>query len=363
MSAIAQADPGKRSFILTRSGFGGIQRTGAAIWSGDIATRWSNLREQIAAGISVGLAGMPYWTFDIGGFTPEDRYKYFEGGAAGHLSEVPAAHRVEWQEINLRWFQFGAFVPLFRSHGQFPYREIFNLADEGSAVYDSLVCYTKLRYRLMPYIYTLAGDAWQHDGTIMRGLAMDFPDDPDVRNINDQYLFGPAFLVNPVSDQGARSRAVYLPAGADWYDFNTGALHAGGQTIDASAPLARMPLFVRAGSIVPTGPDAPTQRRKHERAASAQRLYRCRRCVRYLRGRRTELRLRGRRMVAYPGALRRRFRDRHARRTRGSLRRHAGYAPHLDPLDRWPRVRRRTPTQLDTAIDYNGAEVTVERPQ
>ena len=250
-----EADPGQRSFILTRSGFGGIQRTGAAIWSGDIATRWSNLREQIAAGIGVGLAGMPYWTFDIGGFTPEDRYKYFEGGAAGHFSEVPAAHRAEWQEINLRWFQFGAFVPLFRSHGQNPYREIFNLADEGSAVYNSLVRYTKLRYRLMPYIYTLAGDAWQRDGTFMRGLAMDFPDDPDARDIATQYLFGSALLVNPVFEQGATSRPVYLPAGKDWYDFDTGSRHAGGQTIEAPAPLTRMPIFVRAGSILPTGPE------------------------------------------------------------------------------------------------------------
>lgn len=248
-------DPGKRSFILTRSGFGGIQRTGAAIWSGDIVTRWSNLREQIAAGISVGLSGMPYWTFDIGGFTPEDHYRYFSGGAVGHYSEVPAEHRAEWQEINLRWFQFGAFAPLFRSHGQNPYREIFNLADEGSEVYESLVRYTKLRYRLLPYIYTLAGDAYHRDGTIMRGLVMDFPDDPKVRDIGTQYLFGPALLVNPVYTSGAESRSVYLPAGTAWYDFDTGEKHAGGRNIEAAAPLSRMPIFVREGSILPTGPD------------------------------------------------------------------------------------------------------------
>ncbi len=250
-----ETDPDKRSFILTRSGFGGIQRTGAAIWSGDIVTRWSNLREQIAAGISVGFAGMPYWTFDIGGFTPEDHYRWFPGGAVGRFDEMPAEHRASWQEINLRWFQFGAFAPLFRSHGQNPYREIFNLADEGTEVYDSLVHYTKLRYRLMPYVYTLAGDAYHRDGTIMRGLAMDFPHDAQARGVTDAYLFGPALLVAPVHEPGARSRAVYLPAGTDWYDFDTGERHAGGQTIAAAAPLARMPLFVRAGSIVPTGPD------------------------------------------------------------------------------------------------------------
>jgi alpha-D-xyloside xylohydrolase len=165
------------------------------------------------------------------------------------------AHRAEWQEINLRWFQFGAFVPLFRSHGQSPYREIFNLADPGTEIYDSLVRYTKLRYRLLPYIYTLAGDAWQRDGTIMRGLAMDFPLDPEARDIANQYLFGPALLVCPVSEQGAVSRTVYLPAGTDWYEFDTGTRHAGGRTVEAPAPLARMPLFVRAGSILPTGPD------------------------------------------------------------------------------------------------------------
>ena len=249
------ADPDVRTFILTRSGFGGIQRTGAAIWSGDIVTRWSNLEEQVAAGISVGLSGMPYWTFDIGGFTPEDKYRYFSGGAVGHFSEMPAEHRDEWQEINLRWFQFGAFSPLFRSHGQNPYREIFNLADEGTTVYDSLVRYTQLRYRLMPYIYTLAGDAYHRDSTMMRGLVMDFPGDPAVHDIATQYMFGPALLVNPVTEYRARTRDVYLPGGTDWYDFHTGQRYSGGRTITAQAPLAELPLFVRAGSVLPTGPD------------------------------------------------------------------------------------------------------------
>lgn len=246
---------GTRSFILTRSGFGGIQRTGAAAWSGDVGSRWLNLKEQIAAGIGTGLAGMPYWTFDIGGFTPEDSFRWGPSGEIGPASELPPDLRAEWQELNLRWFQFGAFAPLFRSHGQSPYREIFNLAEEGTEVYDSLVYYTKLRYRLLPYIYTLAGDAYHQDGTIMRGLAMDFPGDPQVRDVATQYLFGPAFLVSPVYEAGARSRDVYLPAGSDWYDFYTGEKHAGGATIRAAAPLARMPLFVRAGAIVPTGPE------------------------------------------------------------------------------------------------------------
>jgi alpha-D-xyloside xylohydrolase len=197
---------------------------------------------------------MPWWTFDIGGFTPEDRFRYNGSTTVLRSSQMAPEQRDEWQELYLRWFQFGAFAPLFRSHGQSPYREIFNVADEGSEVYDSLVWYTKLRYRLLPYLYTIAGDAYHRDGTMMRGLVMDFPGDPAVRDIATQYMFGPALLVNPVYEYGARSRTVYLPAGSDWYDFYSGERHGGGSTIVAVAPLARMPLFVRAGSILPTGP-------------------------------------------------------------------------------------------------------------
>lgn len=259
-------DGDKRAFILTRSGFAGIQRTGSAIWSGDVVSRWSDLKEQIAAGVGVGISGMPYWTFDIGGFTPEDRYRYSAKGSVGHVSMMNESEVPEWQEINLRWFQFGTFVPLFRSHGQNPYREIFNIADKGSEVYDSMVWYTKTRYRLMPYIYSLVGDAHHKDGTFMRALVMDFPNDLNVRDINDQYMFGPALLINPVSEFQARKREVYLPAGTDWYNFYTGAKQAGGKTITADAPLAQMPIFVKAGAIIPTGveiqhvydqPDAP----------------------------------------------------------------------------------------------------------
>lgn len=250
-----ETDGHKRSFILTRSGFGGIQRTGSAIWSGDVVSRWSNLKEQIAAGIGVGMAGMPYWTFDIGGFTPEDRYRYNGDSVVGNYNEMAESEQREWQELNLRWFQFGTFTPLFRAHGQNPYREIYNIADEGSETYDSMVWYTRLRYRLMPYIYTLAGDAYHKDGTMMRGLAMDFGNDPNVRDINTQYLFGPSLLVNPVYEFGARSRDVYLPAGDDWYDFHSGEKYSGGRQIQAKAPYTRMPLFVKAGSILPTGPE------------------------------------------------------------------------------------------------------------
>jgi alpha-D-xyloside xylohydrolase len=238
------ARPDKRVMILTRSGTAGIQRNAAAVWSGDIVSRWDDLYQQISAGVSTGYSGLPNWTFDIGGFSNEARY-----------GKPSPADLEEWRELNLRWFQFGAFAPLFRSHGEFPFREIYNLAAPGSEVYEGLVWHDRLRYRLLPYIYTVAADTFHRDGTIMRGLAMDFPGDLAARDIRDQYLFGQAFLVAPVHQFKARSRPVYLPAGAAWYDFHTGARHEGGQTLAADAPLARMPLLVRAGSIVPTGPE------------------------------------------------------------------------------------------------------------
>ncbi len=237
------ATPDRRVFILTRSGFAGLQRYGAVTWSGDIASRWRDLHNQISAGTSMSMSGLPNWSFDIGGFALEDRYQ-----------KPNAKDLAEWRELNLRWFQFGAFVPVFRSHGEFPYREIWNLSPPGTEVYDSLAAYSRLRYRLMPYIYTLAGDTYHRDGSIMRGLAMDFPGDARARDVNDAYLFGPAFLVNPVYEYQARTRKVYLPAGVRWYDFHSGAAHDGGTEIEAAAPLRQMPLFVKAGSIVPIGP-------------------------------------------------------------------------------------------------------------
>jgi alpha-D-xyloside xylohydrolase len=238
-----RASSDQRVFILSRSAFAGQQRNASALWSGDVASRWSDLADQISAGVNLSLSGLPNWTFDIGGYTLEPRYEHPDG-----------ANLEEWRELQLRWFQFGAFAPLFRSHGELVPREIFNLAPEGSAVYDSLVWYDRLRYRLMPYIYTLGEEAFHRDGTIMRGLVMDFPADRKAWDITDEYMFGPAFLVSPVHAYKARTRQVYLPAGSAWYDFYTGGKHAGGETVTAAAPLERMPLYVRAGSIIPVGP-------------------------------------------------------------------------------------------------------------
>lgn len=235
--------PHRRVFILSRSGFAGLQRCGAAVWSGDIAPRWSDMKNQIAAGVGFSLSGLPNWTMDIGGYQPETRYLHPD-----------AANLKEWRELYTRWFEFGSFCPIFRSHGQPPHREIYNVSPPGTKIYRILVSYDKLRYRLMPYIYTLAGDTWLRDGTIMRALEMDFPGDPRVRGIATEYMFGPAFLVSPVYHYRARRWRVYLPAGTAWYDFFTNRRYAGGRTVSVAAPLARMPLFVRAGSIVPVGP-------------------------------------------------------------------------------------------------------------
>lgn len=236
-------NPNQRVFLLTRSGFAGSQRYAAAIWSGDIGSTWDDMRKQITAGVNFSMSGVPYWTMDIGGFVVPAKFE-----------NPDAASLAEWRELITRWSQFGAFVPLFRSHGQFPYREIFNVAPEKSPAYKSFIYYDQLRYRLLPYIYSLAGATYFNNYTIMRGLAMDFPKDTAVLNIGDQYMFGPALLINPVSIYKARSRSVYLPQCAGWYDLYSGKWFAGGQNIVADAPYERMPIFVKAGSIIPFGP-------------------------------------------------------------------------------------------------------------
>ncbi len=246
-------DNDKRVFLLTRSGFAGQQRYSTATWSGDIATRWEDMKAQISAGLNFAASGIPYWTQDIGGFCVEDRYVAAAAEAAKTGRETPDMK--EWRELNTRWYQFGAFSPLFRAHGQWPYREIFNIAPESHPAYKSVVYYTKLRYDLMPYIYSLAGMTHFDDYTIMRPLVMDFTADKAVRNIGDEYMFGPALLVAPVYTYGATSREVYFPAGSTWYDFYNGKAVDGGQTLKVAAPYERIPLYVRSGSIIPFGPE------------------------------------------------------------------------------------------------------------
>jgi alpha-D-xyloside xylohydrolase len=238
-----KVNPVNRVFILTRSAYAGLQRYAAAAWSGDIASRWEDMKTQISAGLNFSLSGMPYWTMDIGGFSVEKRYE-----------AAKDADLEEWRELNTRWYQFGSFVPLFRVHGQYPFREIYNIAPENHPAYQSMLYYSQLRYRLMPYIYTLAGKSYQQDYTLMRGLVMDFPLDLKASNLNDAYLFGPSLLINPVLGYKERRRKVYLPAGQGWYDMYTGKYFKGAQEVTADAPYEKIPVFVKEGSIIPSGP-------------------------------------------------------------------------------------------------------------
>jgi alpha-D-xyloside xylohydrolase len=226
----------KRVFLLTRSAFLGQQRVGATVWSGDVYTSYWSLSHQVPAGLNFALSGYPYWTTDIGGYWPA-----FPGAI-----EQPA-----YQELYARWFEFGAFCPIFRTHGHRPNNELWTY-DE---VEPALIRYDKLRYRLMPYIYSLAWKVTSEDYTIQRALVMDWRTDEKTWNIGDEFMFGPAILVNPVLKANATHRSVYLPPSPKWYDFWTGAVMSGGQEIEAEAPLDRMPLYIRAGSILLMGPE------------------------------------------------------------------------------------------------------------
>ena len=235
------SNPDKRVFLLTRNGFPGLQRYSTATWSGDIGTTWTDMRAQMSAGLNFCMSGIPFWGMDIGGFSVMDKFH-------------DKAYEAEWQELQTRWHQYGTFVPIFRTHGQAPRRELWNIAPEGSPTYESILWYMRLRYRLMPYLYSLAAAVHFDDGTIMRGLVMDYPDDIEVRDLDNQWMFGPALMPCPVSEYGARSREVYFPEGG-WYDFYSGEFIKGGLRMVVDAPYERIPLYVRAGSILPIGPE------------------------------------------------------------------------------------------------------------
>ena len=242
-----------RVFLLTRSGFAGEQRYSTATWSGDIGTRWEDMRAQMTAGLNYSISGIPFWGMDQGGFCVENRYV-----AAQQLFDRTGQENEdlkEWCELQTRWNQFGTFIPLFRSHGQWPLREIWNIAPDNHPAYKSFVYYDKLRYRLMPYLYSLAGWAHFKDYTLMRALVMDFNGDREVENIGNQWMLGPALMACPVGYYKARNRSVYFPAQCGWYDLYTGEKIDGGQRLIVDAPYERIPVFVRSGAIIPFGPE------------------------------------------------------------------------------------------------------------
>ena len=253
-------DSSKRIFILTRSAFAGQQRYGANTWSGDVTSSWTALRNQISAGLNFSLTGIPYWNADIGGFFLS-RFR--------RKLEDP-----EYRELYTRWLEFGTFTPLMRSHGADAPREIYQFGTKGTKYYDAIEKYITLRYHLLPYIYSTSWDVTANQSSMMRALMMDFSHDKNALDINDEYMFGKSVLVSPVATamyikpavngrdtiqvedfSAVKSKETYLPAGSDWYDFWTGEKLVGGNKVSRQTPLDIIPLYIKAGSIIPIGPD------------------------------------------------------------------------------------------------------------
>jgi alpha-D-xyloside xylohydrolase len=241
-----------RGLILSRDGYTGIQRNSTIVWSSDIYPTWDTFRRQIPTGLDVAASGLNYWSNDTGGWQPLPPVHHPEHppllSPAG--AEANVGGYADYPELYTRWFEYASFLPVFRTHGTRKYNEVWSY---GAAAEPILEKYVRLRYTLMPYIYSLGWFTHETGAPYMRALFMDFPNDPKVDEIGDEYMFGPAFLVAPVTAQGETSKKVYLPAGADWYDYWTHRKYTGGQSVTVAAPIDRMPLFVRAGSIIPVG--------------------------------------------------------------------------------------------------------------
>lgn len=261
--------PDRRVVNLTRSGCAGSQRYGTILWSGDISASWDTMRKQLAEGLNLCMSGLPYWTLDAGGFfTVKDDYTKRGCGSSGNPNPLwfwageynDGCHDPRYRELYTRWLQYAVFLPVFRSHGTDTPREIWNFGEKGTMFYDAIEAAIRLRYRLMPYVYSLAAAVTLDRATILRSLLFDFPEDPTAASLSDEFLFGKSLLVCPVTEPmycrpegeaGEKVRRCWLPQGADWYDFETDRLCRGGQYVEAQAPISRIPVFVRAGSILP----------------------------------------------------------------------------------------------------------------
>jgi alpha-D-xyloside xylohydrolase len=241
-----------RALILARDSYLGAQRNGTTFWSSDISGNWDTLKRQVSTGINFTASGMPYWSTDIGGwqYLPETHVPAHPPLLDPSDARGNIGHYDDYPELYTRWFEYGAFQPTFRSHGSRPENEVWSYGKQAEPILEK---YLRLRYELMPYIYSLAWGAHETGAPFMRGLFMDFGSDPNVTDLGDEYMFGPALLIAPVVEQGTTTRKVYLPAGADWYNFWTNERVHGGQTITVNAPIDTLPIFVRAGSILPLG--------------------------------------------------------------------------------------------------------------
>ncbi|CAM3291502.1 MULTISPECIES: glycoside hydrolase family 31 protein [Sphingomonas] len=252
----ARDRPDKRNLILCRAAYLGTQANGCLFWSSDVQSNWEALRRQVPAGLGMTASGIAYWSSDTGGWQwpngPEAQHPVLVD-PAGATAMAPSYR--DYPELFVRWFQYNAFTPTLRIHGQRPGTALW---DYGTAAEPILASALRLRYALMPYLYALGRQTSQTGAPFMRALFMDFPNDPAVKDLGDEYMFGPAFLVAPVTEQGQTKRRVYLPGGTDWYDWWTDKRYTGGQWIEAAAPIDHIPLFVRAGSIVPMGVVMPS---------------------------------------------------------------------------------------------------------
>jgi alpha-D-xyloside xylohydrolase len=244
--------PKTRALILARDAFTGAQHNGTIFWSSDISGNWDTLKRQVPAGINFVASGMPYWSTDIGGWQylpsvhkPERTPLLDPSDARGNIG-----HYDDYPELYVRWFEYGAFQPNFRSHGSRPQNEVWSYGKQAEPI---LAKYLRLRYQLMPYLYSIAHMTHETGAPFMRGLFMDFGNDPKVANIGDEYMFGPSLLIAPVTEQGRTTREVYLPEGTDWYNFWTNERVHGGQSVAVDAPIDVIPIFVKAGAILPLG--------------------------------------------------------------------------------------------------------------
>jgi alpha-D-xyloside xylohydrolase len=263
-------EPERRALILSRDAYMGAQRNGTIFWSSDIYPTWDTLKRQVPAGLNVAASGIAYWSNDTGGwqYLPEEHHPAHPPLLDPSDARANVGGYDDYPELYTRWFQYATFLPIFRTHGSRRANEVWSYGKQAEPILEK---YLRLRYQLMPYIYSLGYQTWLTGAPYMRALFMDFPNDPKVSDLGDEYMFGPAFLVAPVTDQGATSREVYLPAGTDWFNFWTNERVKGGRTITVDAPIDTIPLFVRAGSIIPLG--APVENTHKLQAISQVSVY------------------------------------------------------------------------------------------